>query len=158
MRRGLLILTMVAGIAGCGNANVVTPTDVAQSYVYAIAEGNYPGACALLDQRTRETLVASRRSRVSCPRLLACCLPKRTTALRRDQSQLLYANVDLRVSGSRADVRLSGTAAANATREVTLVHERAHCELTSPGAAIERCALRLARDQRRRHRRRSAGG
>ncbi|MGI8507429.1 MAG: hypothetical protein ACR2MK_11640 [Solirubrobacteraceae bacterium] len=158
MKRSILVLAMAAGIAGCGNANVVTPTDVAQSYVYAIAEGNYPGACALLDQRTRETLVSSTRPRVSCPRLFARCLPKGTTTLRRDQSQLLYANTDLQVSGSRAAVRLSGTAAARVTKEVTLVHERAHWELTSPGAAIERCAVRLARDRRRRHRRRSVGG
>lgn len=158
MIRTIVILGLAVGVVGCGASNVVTPSEVAQNYVYAVAEGNGSGACALLDARTRDTLVASTRSRRGCPALFARCLPKGSAILRRDQSQLLYANVDLRVSGAHADVRLSGTAAAKATKEVMLAHERTRWVLTSPGQFITRCVSRLRRSHRPRHRRRSRGG
>lgn len=158
MRRGILVLTMAACVAGCGNSNVLSPVEVAQNYVYAIAEGNYPGACALLGQPTLETLVSSAGSRGSCPGLFARCLPRGSTVLRRDQSQLLYANADLRVHGSRADVRFSDTAVARAAKEVTLIDQRTKWRLTSPGQVITRCVRRLSRSRRRGLRRRSARG
>ena len=158
MRPRILVLALAGCAAGCGNANVVTPTDVAQNYVYAVAEGNYPSACALFDQGTRKTLVSAAGPRLSCPRLFARCLPTGSTALRHDQSQLFYANVDLRVHGSRADVGLSGTAVASAAKEVTLIDRRAGWRLTSPGRAIDRCVRRLSRDRERGHRGRAARG
>lgn len=145
-----LVLGLVAGLAGCGNTNVMTPVEVAQNYVFAVAEGNYPGACALLESGTRTRLTSGMRS--SCPRLFARCLPNASTTLSHDQAQLLYANADLRVSGRRAVVRLSGPAVARATKAVTLVNQHARWRLTSPGRAITRCVSRLER--RRRH----AGG
>lgn len=162
MRRPILALAVgaacVVGAAGCGNANVVTPADVAQNYVYQVAEGNYPAACALLDPRTRETLVSAAGSALSCPRLLARCLPAGSTALRHDPVQLLYANVELQVHGPRAEVGLSGTTVASAAKAVTLVRRHAVWRLTSPGRSITRCVGRLIRDRRRGPRRRVARG
>jgi hypothetical protein len=158
VRRGILVFATLACVAGCGNSDVLSPVEVAQNYVYAIAEGNYSRACGMLDQRTREALTASAGSRVSCPRLFARCLPKGSVALRHDQAQLLYANADLQVHGSRADVRLSGTAVASAAKEVTLIERRTQWQLTSAGRVITRCARGLSHHRRRGHRKRSAGG
>jgi hypothetical protein len=158
VRRGTAALGLVAGLAGCGNSSVLSPVEVTQNYVYAIAEGNYSGACALLDPHTRETLVSWAGADVSCPRLFARCLRSTSTVLRHDQAQLLYANVDLQVSGSRADVRLSGTAVARAAREVTLVERHTQWRLTSPGRAITRCAHNWRRHRRRGRRRVAARG
>jgi hypothetical protein len=156
VRRAALTLAVAASLSGCGNANVLSPIEVAQNYVYAVAEGKYPGACALLEARTRAGLVSS--ARLSCPRLLARCLPTTSTSLSHDQVQLLYANADLQVHGTRADVRLSGTAVAKQAKEVTLLDEHTTWRLTSPGRAIARCAATLSRRHRRGHRRRSAHG
>jgi hypothetical protein len=156
VRRLGLLLAFPAVLAGCGNANVVSPSDVAQNYVSAIAEGNFSGACALFEAHTRDRLVALSGS--SCPRLFARCLPRESTSLPRDQVQLLYANVDLRVSGAHAEARLSGTAVTKATKEVTLVDQHTHWRLTSPGGAITRCVGRLSRDRRRAHRRHRTHG
>ena len=145
----VLALTLATCSAGCGNSNVVSPSEVAQKYLYAIAEGYFPGACALLDQHTRETLVSVTRSRGGCSTLLARCVPKQSTALRRDASQLLYANVDLSVHGSRADARLSGIPAAKAAQEVTLVDEHGQWRLITPGKNIARCVRRFSRHRGR---------
>jgi hypothetical protein len=131
------------------------PNQVAAQYVYALAEGDYTSACALLDPRTRESLVRAMGSRVKCPRLFARCLRNRAARPTRDQSQLLYATVQVRMEGAKADSRLSGTPVARATREMTLANERGAWKLTSYGAAIRRCELRAERDRRLRHRRRS---
>jgi hypothetical protein len=147
MRRLLLALAAIAGLSGCGNANVVTPSEVAQNYMFAVAEGNYPGACAMLQARARARLTASAHS--SCPQLFAHCLPRELTSLSHDQAQLFYANTDLQVSGHRADVRLSGPAVTRSVKEVTLIDQHHHWRLTSPGRAIRRCVGRLER--RRRH-------
>ncbi|MEO6858048.1 MAG: hypothetical protein ABI323_05610 [Solirubrobacteraceae bacterium] len=157
MRRWIAALGLIVGLAGCGNADVLSPVEVAQNYMYAIAEGNYAGACALLDQHTRARLVSSTGRDVSCPRLFARCLRNSSTILRHDQAQLLYANADLQLTGSRADVRLSGTAVATAARQVTLVDRHMHWSLTSPGKAITRC-VRASRRHRPRGRGRAGAG
>jgi hypothetical protein len=154
-RLGLLLGVSVA-LGGCGNANVLSPAEVAQNYVAAIAEGNFPGACALFEAHTRDRLVAVSGS--SCPRMFSRCLPRASTSLPKDQVQLLYANVDLRVSGAHAEARLSGTAVTKEAKEVTLVDQHTHWRLTSPGRAITRCVDRLSRDRRRGHSRHPTHG
>lgn len=154
MKRWLLGLGLAGVLAACGNANVVTPVDAAQNYVFAVAEGNYPGACALLAPATRSRLMSM--SHWSCPTVFVRCLPKPSTALSHDQAQLLYANADLRVFGHRAEVTLSGTAVARAAKEVMLVEQHGRWRLSSPGRAIERCVRRL--EHRRRHQRPTARG
>ncbi len=151
MRRLVLVLVLAALLTACGSANVVSPNEVAQNYLYAIAEGDFPGACALLERHTREALVSLTRSRGSCPTLFARCLPKGSTTLRRDQVQLLYANVELSVQGSRAHARLSGVAVANAAHEVSLEEQHTQWRLTSAGDNIARCVRRLSRHRRRAH-------
>lgn len=157
MTRGVAIVILGVCVVGCGNS-ALSPAEVAQNYVYEVAAGNYSAACALLEPPIRRALVSATGARVGCPGLFRRCLPQGTTVLRRDQTQLLYANTDLQIHGSRADVGLSGIAAARATKEVTLVDHRSRWRLTSPGRAIEQCVRRLSGQRGHRRRRRTAGG
>lgn len=159
MRRpaAALTVTLALGAAACGNANVVTPTDVTQSYVDAVAEGNFPGACALLSAATRTSLLAAAGRRRDCPALLDRCLPSRIRVSAADQSQLLYVTIDIRAAGRRAEGTLSGLPVARAISRVTLVRRRGRWRLTTPGRAVSRCVRRLGA-ARRSHRRHSAHG
>jgi hypothetical protein len=149
-RRAALALTsgLCLGLAGCGNANVVTPSDVTQNYVDAIAEGNYPGACKLLAAPTRAALVATARTHEGCTALLGRCLPSKIRVSAADQSQLLYVNIDIQTSGPMAQGTLSGLPVARAIKRVTLVRQRGRWRLTTPGQAVTRCVHRLHTDHR----------
>lgn len=139
---GLLGALALAG-GGCG-ASGVSAYDPLNSYMDALASGSYTSACALLDRRTRESLVRSVGTR-SCARAFARCLPNQATKLRRDHTQLLYANIQMHVSGSRASASVSRTAVAAVLRRVTLALEGGRWRLTSPGAALETCSRRQGR-------------
>jgi hypothetical protein len=143
MIRMFAALVVAVCIAACGDSNVVTPADVAQNYVSALANGTYGGACAQFDAHTRAVLLASAGSHLTCSRLLSRCLPARFKALASDQSQLLYATSDVRQDGERAQVRLSGTGIGKATKQVTLRQQRGRWRLTSPGDVVARCVRRL---------------
>ena len=155
MRRVAILFVMCGALAACNNQVIVTASDTAGKYVYAIAEGNYPGACALLTPGTRSRLLAGRPTRGGCPALLRDCLPARFRRSSGDQSQLLYANESETTRGRTATVLLSATPAAQATRRVTLVHAHGRWRLTSPGVAISRCVAtarhRRAHRGRRHH-------
>ena len=153
MRRVAALLVLCGALVACGNQNIVTASDVSGNYVYLIAEGNYPGACALLTPATRSALLAGRPTRGGCAALLRECLPARFRRSSGDQSQLLYANVFESTHGNTSTVGLSATPAADATRQVTLVHAHGRWRLTSPGVAISRCvrAARRHRERKRRH-------
>lgn len=69
MRRLGLLLAVSAALAGCGNANVLSPAEVALNYVSAIAEDNFSGACAQFEAHTRDRLASLSGS--SCPRLFS---------------------------------------------------------------------------------------
>jgi hypothetical protein len=155
-----LIPALAAGlvVAACGHANVVTPSDITQNYVDAIAEGNYPGACKLLLARTQAALVAAAGTREGCAPLLDRCLPNKITVSAADQSQLLYVTIDIQTSGPTAQGTLSGLPVARAIRRVTLVRKRGTWRLTTPGQAVTRCVHELQAKHARRVRRRRAHG
>lgn len=143
MTRVIAALVVAVCVAACGESNVVTPGDVAQKYVSALANGTYVGACAQLDAHARAALLTSAGSHFTCPRLLSKCLPAKFKGLASDQSQLLYATADVQQDSERAQVSLSGTAIGKATKRVTLRQERSRWLLTSPGDVITRCVHRL---------------
>ncbi len=92
----------------------------------------------MLDSRTR----ASMGGEAHCRTLLSRCLPYNAQVAKRDQSQLLYANVDVRVTHSHADATVSGTTVARAIKEVSLAKEGRQWVLTSYGKAITGCVRR----------------
>lgn len=135
----LAALVVSACLAACGQGGP-TASDAVGNYVYALAEGNYAGACGLLAPGTREALERSHGGHASCERVIARCLPNQVTRASHDQSQLLFANVALTHGRGGAQVAsVSGTPAANATRKLTAAEHRGRWELTSPGVAISRC-------------------
>jgi hypothetical protein len=159
--RGLIAAVTLAlgiGVAACGNANVVTPTDITQNYVHAIAEGNFPGACALLEPHARSALLERAAAHRGCAALLRHCIPDRILILSGDQSQLLYVNVDIQAAGPRAQATLSGLPVARAIRRVALVRRRGRWELTTAGQTVIRCVARLHQDKARGHRPHSRHG
>jgi hypothetical protein len=132
-------LALVVCLAGCG-ASAPSPVDTAvQHYLNALAEGNYSNACALLDRRTRDSLLKSKGSRTTCSAVYTRCLPDDAQVLNRDQSQLLFANVQVSVEGSKAAAAVSGTAVARAIKKVTLAKEHGHWKLTSYGKGLNGC-------------------
>ena len=125
----------------CGESSTTPPVDVVQNYLNDLGAGNFAGACGLLDKRTREAPLKSVRPHISCSTVFARCLPHNVTRLTRDQTQLLYASIQMNVTGDKASADVSGTAVARAIRHVTLADERGSWKLTTYGHAVHRCRL-----------------
>jgi hypothetical protein len=153
VHRAAGVLALTVFLVGCGASTTTPPVEVVQNYLNALAAGNYSGACALLDNRTRQYPAKSLRG-VTCETLFAQCLPRTVTSLKRDSTQLLYSNVQVNADGSKANATVSKTAVARAVRHVTLSEERGNWKLTSYGQAVDRCQLT---NSRRRHGRRPRG-
>jgi len=134
-----LALAVCAG--GCGESSTTPPVDVVLNYLNDLGAGNFAGACALLDKRTREAPLKSVRPRIDCTKVFARCLPDTVTRLTRDQTQLLYASIQVNVAGDKASADVSGTAVARAIRRVTLADELGNWKLTSYGQAVHHCRL-----------------
>jgi hypothetical protein len=135
----------LAVVAGCG----VTPpspaelaTNAVQRYMNALASGYYAKACTALDSHARAELSGPAGSRATCKTVLARCLPYNANLLKRDQSQLLYATVEVQIAHNRAKAAVSGTAVARSLKEVTLGKTRGGWVLTSYGAALRGCVTR----------------
>jgi hypothetical protein len=143
-----LTAPLCLGVSACGDANVVTASDVTQNYVDAVAEGNYPRACSLLEPHTRAAVVASARTHGGCAALLDRCLPNKIEVSAADQSQLLYVTIDIQTSGEKAQGTLSGLPVARAIKRVTLARQRGRWRLTTPGQTVTRCVHRLHADHR----------
>jgi hypothetical protein len=131
MRRAALIAA-IAVLAGCGST-APTAYSVVNSYLTAIGEGNYSAACGLLDHAARASL------RPSCTALFKRCLVNKALALARDQTQQLYAGINLSTHGSTAVAAVRGTAVARTVRRVTLAERSGNWRLTSAGAAFRHC-------------------
>jgi hypothetical protein len=141
MSRAVGVLALAACLVGCGASTTTPPVEVVQDYLNQLGSGNYPGACALLDKRARESSARLAGARVSCERLFDRCLPHTVTSLPKDQTQLFYSNVQVNTTDGKTSATVSGTAVAKAIRHVTLAEERGNWKLTSYGQAVDRCRL-----------------
>jgi hypothetical protein len=112
-----------------------------QNYLNDVGAGNYAGACALLDERAREAPLQSVRPRITCPKAFVRCLPDNVIRLARDQTQLLYASIQITTNGDKASAVVGGTSVARAIRRVTLAEKQRVWYLTSYGRAVQRCDL-----------------
>lgn len=138
-----MLLAAVAAVAGCeSNSAPPGPYDAVSNYLTQIAEGNYSNACGLVDTGARNALMKRMGSRTSCAKLFVRCLPNNATNIKRDQSQLLFANILVSTHRRKAEVTVSGTAVARAVRRVSLTKNRGTWTLTSYGHALETCPLR----------------
>jgi hypothetical protein len=131
MRRAAL-LAAIAVLAGCGST-APTAYSVVDSYLTAIGEGDYSGACGLLDHHARASM------RPSCTALFARCLANKAVALARDQTQQLYADIKLSSHGNTAVADVSGTAVARTVKKVTLAEQSGNWRVASAGSAFRHC-------------------
>lgn len=142
-------LAVAVCLGGCGESQSPPAVLAAQSYLKSLAEGNYPAACALLDGRARTALSRRPGRRVSCARAFTRCLPDDAQVPKRDQSQLLFANVQVSIRGDTASAAVSGTPVARAVRHVTLAKEGRHWKLTSYGQGLTGCRRARGRSAHR---------
>ena len=150
--RCVALLAAMAALAGCGSGSGPPgPYNVVSNYLSQIAEGNYSNACGMLQAGVRDALIKRMGSRTTCSKLFVQCLPSKATHISSDQSQLLYATIQVATRHHKADATVSGTAVARAIRRVTLAKERRTWKLTSYGDALRRC-------RRKEHRVRADGG
>ncbi|HYZ81841.1 MAG TPA: hypothetical protein VE571_11250 [Solirubrobacteraceae bacterium] len=131
---------MAVLLAGCGEAPN-PPIAVVQNYLNALGGGGYANACAMIDRQALAALMRSKHARMSCATFLHRCLPNRTIKLKSDQTQLLYANINVSLShnGTVADADTSATQVATELKHVTLKHEHRGWRFTGLGRAIEAC-------------------
>lgn len=131
MRRAALVAA-VAVLAACGST-APTAYSVVDSYLTALGEGNYSNACGLLDHGARASL------RGPCTAAFSRCLANEAAAIAHDQTQQLYADINLSTTGNTAVAEVSGTAVARTVKKVTLVSQGGNWTLASPGEAFKHC-------------------
>jgi hypothetical protein len=136
--RALVVLIAAVLLAGCGDSGP-TPIDSVQNYLSDLGEGNYSGACAQLDHQARDSLLRLQRRHANCTRVFVHCLPDDVLSLKKDQSQLLFATVQINKTGNTADALVSGTAVARAVKEVGLAERNGTWKLTSYGRGLTGC-------------------
>lgn len=145
MRRAgaLIVLALCVLATSCGEAPT-PPFAVVQNYLNDIGAGNYPAACGLLDKSAREAPLKAAKPRITCAKAFVRCLPDNVIRLAHDQTQLLYANIQVNVKGDTASAAVGGTTVARAIRNVTLADQQGTWKLTSYGKAVRDCRLNKA--------------
>ena len=133
-----VVLTLAACAAGCGDT-APTPGDIAESYLSALASGDYTNACGQLNAQARAALVKAYGAAVPCREVFAHCLPNQANNLNKDQSQLLFANEDITTRGHHASVSVNGTAVARRVKRVSLVEKQGNWHLVSYGSGLTHC-------------------
>ena len=143
----MLALCVLA--TSCGEAPT-PPFAVVQSYLNDIGAGNYDAACGLLDRSAREAPLKAAKPRITCAKVFLRCLPDNVIKLAHDQTQLLYASIQVNVKGHTASAVVGGTVVARAIRNVTLADQQSIWKLTSYGKAVRECHLNKARHRGKR--------
>jgi hypothetical protein len=135
-----LMVAVAVLLAGCGDAPN-PPITFVQNYLNALGGGDYAAACRMADGQALQGLMRSKHVRGSCVKLFSRCLPNRSIVLKSDQTQLLYANINVSLSdnGTVADADTSATPVATELKHVTLKHEHGTWKFTGFGKAIEAC-------------------
>ena len=127
-------------VAGCGDAPN-PPIAIVQNYLNLLGAGGYTNACAMVDSHALAALMRSKHVRTSCATFFERCLPNRSLKPKSDQTQLLYANIQVNLSdnGRVANADTSATPVATELKHVTLKHEHGVWKFTGFGRVIEAC-------------------
>lgn len=127
-------------LAGCGDAPN-PPIAFVQNYLNALGGGEYTSACGMLDGQAFAALTRAKHTHTSCATLFRRCLPNQALLSKKDQTQLLYANINVSLSdnGRVANADTSATRVATELKHVTLKHEHGTWKFTGFGQAIEAC-------------------
>jgi hypothetical protein len=137
---GACVVAVTLVLAGCGEAPN-PPIDFVQNYLKALGGGDYATACGMVDGQALDALIRAKHVRIGCAGLFRRCLPNRSIVLKSDQTQLLYADINVTLShnGKIADADTSATPVATELKHVTLKHEHGVWRFTGFGRAIEAC-------------------
>ena len=149
------MVAVTLAISACGEA-ANPPIDFVQNYLNALGAGDYAAACGMVDGHALDALRRAKHVRISCPEVFRRCLPNRSIVLKSDQTQLLYASINVTLSdaGKVANAATSGTLVANELKHVSLKHEQGVWRFTGFGRAIVACrasALRPRHHGRHQH-------
>ncbi len=127
-------------IAGCGDTPN-PPIAIVQNYLNALGGGEFTNACAMVDGQAFASLTRAKHVHMDCAQLFKRCLPNQSLVSKKDQTQLLYANIDVSLSdnGKVANADTSATPVATELRHVTLKHEHGTWKFTGFGRAIQAC-------------------
>ena len=148
-----LTVAVTVLLAGCGEAPN-PPIAFVQNYLNALGGGDFTSACGMTDGPALQALMREKHVRTSCVKLFSRCLPNLSRVLKKDQTQLLYANINVSLSdkGTVADADTSATPVATELRHVTLKHEHGTWKFTGFGKAIEACHQAAHKPHKPRHR------
>ncbi len=137
---GACALAAAILLSGCGESPN-PPSTFVQNYLNALGGGEYNTACAMVDGQALAALTRAKHVHISCQTLFKRCLPNRSIVLKSDQTQLLYANINVSLSdnGKVANADTSATQVATELKHVTLKHENGTWKFTALGQAIEAC-------------------
>lgn len=135
-------MSLAAVVSGCGDTPN-PPIAIVQNYLNALGGGYFATACGMADTHALDGLMRSKHAHGGCAKLFKRCLPNRSIVLKSDQTQLLYANINVSLSdnGKVANADTSATPVATELKHVTLKHEHGVWKFTGFGRAIERCQL-----------------
>ena len=127
-------------LSGCGESPN-PPIAIVQNYLNALGGGEFTAACGMADSQALAELTRAKHVHIGCAQLFKRCLPNRALVSKKDQTQLLYANIDVSLSdnGKVANADTSATPVATELRHVTLQHEHGVWKFTGFGRAIEAC-------------------
>jgi hypothetical protein len=134
------VVVLAALLAGCGTSPN-PPNAIVQNYLNALGGGEFNTACDMVDTQAMAALLRAKHARISCAALFKRCLPNKSIVLKSDQTQLLYANINVSLSdnGKVANADTSATRVATELKHVTLKHEHGIWKFTGFGRAIEAC-------------------
>jgi hypothetical protein len=146
------VVAVALAVSACGESPN-PPIAFVQSYLNALGAGDYAAACGMVDGQAFAALKQVKHVRTSCATLFRRCLPNRSVVLKSDQTQLLYADINVTLSdnGKVANADTSATRVATELKHVTLKHEHGTWKFTGFGKAIEACRP-AAHKPRHRHR------
>jgi hypothetical protein len=127
-------------ISACGDSPN-PPIAFVQNYLNALGAGDYATACGMIDGQALAALKRAKHVHTSCATFFHRCLPNRSIVLKSDQTQLLYADINVTLSdnGKVANADTSATRVATELKHVTLRHEQGVWKFTGFGRAIEAC-------------------
>jgi hypothetical protein len=134
------MVAVTLAISACGDAPN-PPIAFVQSYLNALGAGDYATACGMIDGQALAALKRAKHVRTSCATFFRRCLPNRSIVLKSDQTQLLYADINVTLSdhGKVANADTSATRVATELKHVTLKHEHGVWKFTGFGRAIVAC-------------------
>jgi hypothetical protein len=144
------VVAVTLAISACGDAPN-PPISFVQNYLNALGAGDYATACGMVDGQALAALERAKHVRTSCAKLFRRCLPNRSIVLKSDQTQLLYADINVTLSdkGKVANADTSATAVATELKHVTLKHEQGVWKFTGFGRAIVACRASAHRPRHR---------